>query len=176
MRLLKIVTVVVLVLVAGVFAYAATKPDTFRVQRTTTINAPPASIVKFVEDFRAWPAWSPYEKLDPAMKKTLTGASSGKGAVYEWEGNSQAGKGRMEILDSSPSRVRIQLDFEKPFTSHNMAEFRLVPHGSSTSVTWAMEGPNLFIGKVMSVFIDVDTMVGGDFESGLAALKSLAEK
>jgi Polyketide cyclase / dehydrase and lipid transport len=166
----------VFVVLGGVLLYATTKPDTFRVQRAIAINAPPASIVKYIDDFHAWPAWSPYEKLDPAMKKEVSGAATGKGAVYQWEGNSKAGKGRMEILESSPSKVRIQLDFEKPFTAHDIAEFTLEPAGSSTNIVWSMQGPNLYIGKVMSLFVDMDRMVGSDFETGLAALKTLAEK
>lgn len=163
------------VIVAVILVWAATKPDTFSVQRSITINAPPEKIVPLLDDFHQWGAWSPWEKLDPAMKRTHSGAARGKGAVYAWEGNSQAGAGRMEILDSSPSHVGIQLDFLKPFPSHNTAEFALQPNGGATNVTWTMKGPNLFIGKIMSIFVSMDKMIGKDFEAGLANLKARAE-
>jgi hypothetical protein len=128
-----------------------------------------------ISDLHAWSAWNPFEK-DPAMKKTYSGAASGRGAVYEWDGNSQVGAGRMEILDVTPQKVTIQLDFTRPLEGHNTAELTLVPRGSSTDVTWAMYGPNRYISKVMSVFLNMDTMIGNEFESGLARLKAIAEK
>ena len=177
LKTIGIIVVIIAVLVAGVLAYAATKPDTFRVQRTLRINAPPETIFALINDFDRWRNWSPYEKKDPAMTRSRSGAPTGKGAVYAWEGNSQVGKGRMEIMEASPpSKVAIKLDFEKPFTAHNTAEFTIVPQGEATNVTWAMYGPNLYIGKVMSVFMNMDTMIGRDFEVGLANLKTLAEK
>ena len=175
--MLKIIGIVIVVLLAGVLALAATKPDSFRVERTTSIKAPPEKIFPYIDDFHRWGAWSPFEKLDPAMRRRLGGAESGEGAVYEWEGNSQAGKGRMEIVESTPpSKVSIKLDFLKPFESHNTADFTLVPNGDSTRVTWAMYGPNVFLGKVMSVFVSMDDMIGKDFEAGLANLKTVAER
>lgn len=175
--MLKIIGIVIVVLLAGVLALAATKPDSFRVERTTSIKAPPEKIFSYIDDFHRWGAWSPFEKLDPAMRRRLGGAESGEGAVYEWEGNSQAGKGRMEIVESTPpSKVSIKLDFLKPFESHNTADFTLVPNGDSTRVTWAMYGPNVFLGKVMSVFVSMDDMIGKDFEAGLANLKTVAER
>jgi hypothetical protein len=174
---LAVIALVLLVAVAGVLAFAAMKPSTFRVQRATSIKAPPETIFALVNDFRNWRAWSPWEKMDPALKRTYSGPESGKGAVYEWEGNNKVGKGRMEIIDApAPSKVAIKLDFLKPFEAHNTAEFTLVPKGDATDVTWAMHGPNLFIGKVMSVFVSMDRMVGKDFEAGLANLKAAAEK
>ncbi|MEO8753922.1 MAG: SRPBCC family protein, partial [Casimicrobiaceae bacterium] len=168
------------VLVAGVavvLVLAAMKPDQFRVQRTAAIKAPPDKIFPLINDFMAWPAWSPYENKDPAMKRTLSGAASGKGAVYEWDGNSSVGQGRMEITASvPPSKDTIKLDFIKPFEGHNVAEFTLEPKGDATSVTWTMDGPAPFISKIMQVFINMDTMIGKDFEVGLANLKALAEK
>jgi hypothetical protein len=173
--MLKKIVLVIIVLVAVVLIWAATKPDTFRVERSTTIKAPPEKIVALIDDFHQWGTWSPWEKLDPNMKRTHSGAARGKGAVYAWEGNSKAGAGRMEVLDSSPSHVGIQLDFLKPFASHNTAEFILQPNGDSTNVTWVMQGPNAYIGKVMSVFMSMDKMIGKDFEAGLANLKARAE-
>jgi uncharacterized protein YndB with AHSA1/START domain len=111
------------------------------------------------------------------MKRTHSGAPSGKGAIYEWDGNNQVGKGRMEIIEATPpSKIVIKLDFMKPFEAHNTAEFTMQPAGDATNVTWAMHGPNLFVGKVMSIFIDMDDMIGKDFEAGLANLKTLAER
>ena len=173
---IRILSVVVIVL-AAVLIFAATRPDTFRVQRATSIKAPPEKIFALIDDFHNWGSWSPYEKLDPAMKRTQSGAASGKGAVYEWQGDSKVGQGRMEITDASaPSKVVIQLDFIKPFEAHNIAEFTLEPKGDSTNVTWAMHGPAPFVTKVIGLFCNMDKMIGKDFETGLANLKALAEK
>ena len=161
---------------AAVLGIAAKRPDAFRMQRTARINARPDRILPQIVDFRRWAAWSPFEKLDPAMKKTHSGAPSGKGAVYEWEGNSKAGKGRMEITDVTPSgTVTIAMHFMKPFEARNTAEFTLEPRGDATDVTWAMFGPSPFVMKVMGVFKSMDDMVGKDFEQGLAALRTVAE-
>lgn len=171
-----VIAVLVVVPLAAVLILAATKPDTFRVERATSIKAPAEKIFPLIADFHGWGAWSPYEKLDPAMKRTFSGAANGKGAVYEWDSDGKAGKGRMEITDApAPSKVAIKLDFFKPFEAHNIAEFTLEPKGDSTNVTWAMHGPNLYIGKVMSIFFNMDSMIGKDFETGLANMKALAE-
>jgi uncharacterized protein YndB with AHSA1/START domain len=175
--MLKKIALVVLLLVGCVLAYAATKPNTMHVERTTTINAPPEKIYPLLSDFHSWASWSPYERIDPAMKKTYGGAPSGKGAVYEWSGNSDVGQGRMEIVDTTePTRVGIKLDFLSPFEAHNTATFSLTPTGNATDVSWAMDGPSPYVMKVMSVFTDMDAMLGKDFASGLASLKALAEK
>jgi hypothetical protein len=162
-------------LLAAVLGWAATKPDTFRVERTRTMQAPPEKIVAMLEDFRQWRSWSPFEKLDPAMERGYSGPQSGKGAVYTWKGNSKAGEGRMEIVDVSPSRVTMKLEFQRPFKASNVIEFLLQPAGNETSVTWTMQGPSLYIGKVMGLFISMDKMIGKDFESGLANLKQRVE-
>ncbi|MBL8670436.1 MAG: SRPBCC family protein, partial [Alphaproteobacteria bacterium] len=149
----------------------------FRVERTATVKAPPEKVFALIADFRAWTRWSPWEGLDPALKRTHSGAASGKGAVYAWEGNSQVGQGRMEIVEATaPAKVAIDLQFIKPYAARNVVEFSLQPKGGETAVTWAMHGPNQFIGKVMSVFMSMDRMIGKNFEDGLAALKSAAEK
>ncbi len=171
-----IIIIVIVVLLAGLIGFAATRPDTFRVQRTTSIQAPPQKIIPLIQDFHNWTSWSPWEKLDPALKRTYSGAASGKGAVYEWEGNKKVGQGRMEITETAPSEIIIKLDFLKPFEAHNTAEFTLQPSGDSTSVTWATYGPNVFIAKVMSLFFSMDKMIGKDFETGLANLKTAAER
>jgi uncharacterized protein YndB with AHSA1/START domain len=173
----KKIAIAVVILVTALLGFAATKPDTLRVQRVTSIKAPPEKLFPFIADFHQWGAWSPYEKLDPTMKRTYTGPVNGKGAVYEWEGQGKAGAGRMEITDASPaSKVTIKLDFIKPFEGHNIAEFTLEPSGGSTSVMWAMYGPNPYLAKVMSVFVNMDNMIGKDFETGLANLKTIAEQ
>jgi uncharacterized protein YndB with AHSA1/START domain len=173
----KIISIVVVVLLAAVLGFAMTKPDSFRVQRTTKIKAPPEKIFPLINDFHSWTSWSPWEKVDPAMRRTHSGAAMGQGAVYEWEGNSKVGKGRMEITEASaPSKVTIKLDFLKPIEGHNIAEFTLEPQGDSTNVTWAMHGPARFITKIMQVFISMDSLLGKEFDTGLANMKSAAEK
>jgi carbon monoxide dehydrogenase subunit G len=172
-----IVVAVLLAAIATVLALAAMKPDTFRVQRATSIEAPPERIFPLIDDFDNWGAWSPYEKKDPAMKRTRSGAARGTGAIYEWEGDKNVGKGRMEIADTSPpSRVTLKLDFEKAFAAHNIVDFTLAPKGAATDVTWAMHGRMPFMAKIVHVVFNMDRMVGRDFEAGLASLKTLAEK
>jgi uncharacterized protein YndB with AHSA1/START domain len=174
-----VITVVALlvVLIAAILIYAATKPDTFTVQRQTSIKAPPEKIFALINDLRGWGAWSPYEKKDPAMKRTYGGAASGKGAVYAWEGNKNVGKGRMEITDTSPpSKIVIKLDFISPFEGHNIAEFTMQPRGDATTVTWAMYGPSPYMAKLMGTFMNMDRMIGTDFEAGLANMKAIAER
>ena len=173
----KTIAIVVVVLIAAVLIFAATKPDTFRVQRAASIKAPPEKIFALINDLRSFNTWNPYEKKDPAMKRTYSGAASGKGAIYEWDGNKDIGQGRMEITDTSPpSKVTFQLDFVKPFEAHNIAEFRLEPAGDATNVTWALHGPSPYVSKLMGVFFNMDKMIGKDFEDGLANLKAIAEK
>ena len=176
MKVIKVLALVVVIAVAGILAFATTKPDTFYVQRTATINAPPEKVAALIEDFHQWGSWSPWEKLDPAMKRTHSGAPRGQGATYAWEGNSSAGAGRMQIVEASASAVKINLDFIKPFENHCIAEFKLVPQGTGTQVTWSLRGPNHYLSKVMTTFFNMDEMVGGDFEKGLANLKAAAEK
>ena len=177
LEIIAIIAVVIVVLLAAALAYAATKPDTFRVQRSTSIKAPPEKIFPLLDDLRSHATWSPWDQKDPAMKRTYSGAARGKGAVYEWDGNKNIGKGRMEITETSPpSRVIFKLDFIKPFEAHNIAELVLEPKGDATNVTWAIYGPNLFLGKVMSLVCNMDRMIGKEFETGLANLKRLTEK
>ena len=173
----KIVLVVVAALVVSVLVVAAVRPDDFSVQRSASIQAPPEKIYPMLADFRQWPAWSPWEKLDPEMKRTLGGPASGPGATYAWQGSSKVGAGRMEIKEvTAPAQVRIQLNFIKPFEGHNVTDFALVPRGDTTEVTWLMRGPAPFVSKLMGVFVDMDKMIGKDFETGLANLKAAAEK
>ena len=151
-------------------------PDTFEVKRMGRIQAPAERIFPLLADFHNWARWSPWEKLDPAMTKAYSGAASGRGAIYQWAGNSQAGAGRMEIVEAvAPSLVRIKLDFLKPFEAHNTAEFTLDARDGSTDVTWTMRGNRPYMLKVMSIFFSMDKMLGRSFEEGLANLKGNAE-
>ena len=176
-EVIALIAVVLVVAIAIVLILAATKPNTFSVQRATTIKAPPEKIFPLINDFHQWGSWSPYEHKDPAMKRSYSGAESGKGAVYAWDGNKNVGSGRMEILDTSaPSKIVIKLDFFTPFEAHNTAEFTLRPQGDAINLTWFMHGPAPFMSKLMQVFMNIDNMVGKDFEVGLADLKRLAEK
>ena len=176
-EIIVIIAIVVVVAVAIILILAATKPDSFSIQRVITVQAPPQRIFPLINDFHQWGSWSPYENKDPAMKRSYSGAASGTGAVYAWEGNKNVGSGRMEILDASaPSRIVIKLDFFTPFEGHNTAEFTMLPQGDATNITWLMHGPLPFMGKIMHVFINMDNMIGKDFEAGLANLKRLTEK
>jgi uncharacterized protein YndB with AHSA1/START domain len=170
------IILIILVLVAALLAYAATRPNSFRVRRSARIDAPPEKVFPLINDFHQWTAWSPWERMDPNLRRTYSGAEAGKGAVYEWQGNNKVGQGRMEIVDSfDPRKVLIKLDFLKPFRAHNMAEFTLEPEGKSTDVHWEMYGASPFMMRVMGVFMSMDKMVGRDFERGLAAMKASAE-
>ena len=174
--MLKLILIVIVVAIVAVLVLAATRPGVFRVERTAAIKAPPEKIFPFINDFHRWAAWSPWEKIDPALKRTFNGPPTGKGTLYAWEGNSKVGSGSMEITESSPpGRIVIKLDFMKPFEAHNIAEFTLVPGGDSTTVTWAMYGPVPYMAKIMHVFFSMEKMVGGSFEEGLANLKAAAE-
>lgn len=176
-RMLKAILIIVVALVLGVLELAASRPDTFRVERSTVIKAAPAKVHALIDDFHQWAGWSPWEKLDPAMKRTHSGAPRGQGAVYAWSGNKEVGSGRMEIIDSQPpDRVRIRLEFREPFEAVNTAEYTIRAEGEGSRVTWAMFGPAPFVSRLIQVFVSMDRMVGKDFETGLANLKRLAEQ
>ncbi len=167
--------IVVAVLIAAVLAYAATKPDAFTIRRSILIAAPPEKIFPMIDDLRPQSAWSPFEK-DPNMKRTHSGAPHGKGAVYEWDGNRQVGAGRIKITDSvPPSKITLLLDMFRPFKAQNTVEFTLERKGDGTNVTWAMQGRQPYMAKLMSIVMDCDKMVGSQFEEGLSKLKRLAE-
>lgn len=171
-KLLVGIGIVVVVLVAVV----ATRPARFRVERSATVAAPPAAVFAHVNDFHAWGAWSPWEKIDPGMQRTFGGAPAGAGSTYAWSGNHEIGKGRMTIERSDPPRlVAIRLEFFEPMAATNAATFTFVPVPAGTQVTWAMEGENSFVGKAVSLVMDVDAMVGDHFERGLATLKGIVE-
>jgi hypothetical protein len=175
--MIKTVVIVVVVLVAGVLIYAATKPDSFGVQRSASIKAPPEKIYPLISDFKQWPTWSPYEHKDPAMKRTLGAVTAGPGATYAWDGNKDVGQGDMTITGvTAPTLVTIRLHFVRPFEGTNQVDFRLEPQGEATRVTWDMRGPAPYVTKLMSTFFDMDKMIGKDFEAGLANLKAAVEK
>lgn len=171
-KILIVVVVLVIIFVVAV----ATRPAAFTITRAAVISAPPEVVFAQVNDFRAWDAWSPWARLDPGMKTTFSGADSGEGAVYEWAGNSDVGEGRMTLETSRPGElIRIKLEFLKPMTAVNVTDFEFEPAKGATQVTWTMSGTNNFAGKAFSLFVDMDQLVGGDFEKGLAQLKSVAE-
>lgn len=175
--MLKKLAIAVIVILAVILGMAAMQPDTFTVTRSITIQAPPEKIIPLVNDFRNWQSWSPWEKLDPEMQRTFSGAASGTGAVYAWQGNRDVGEGRMEITGQElPFKVTVKLEFVEPLPSSNVTEFALVPKGNLTTVNWTMTGPMLFVTKIMSVFTSMDKMVGRDFDKGLAQMKAVAEK
>jgi len=174
--MIKTALIVVALVIAGVLIYAATKPDVFRVTRSASIKAPPEKIQAQLADFHGWQAWSPWEKMDPAMKRTFGGAPKGKGATYAWEGNRNVGQGRMEITEAAADKVALDLDFVKPFEAHNKVVFALNPKGDTTDVTWSMVGPVPYFAKIMHVFVDMDGMVGSQFETGLGNLRAVTEK
>jgi len=177
MQLIKKAVIALAVFVAALLIYAATKPDSFRIERSIVIKAPQERIFALIDDFHQWEAWSPWEKIDPALKRTYSGVAKGKGAVYAWEGNSNVGSGRMEIIDSTPpSKILLDLDFSAPFEAHNSVQFSLEPQGDAVKLTQAMYGPSPYMSKVMGIFFDMDKMVGEKNEEGLARIKVLAEK
>jgi Polyketide cyclase / dehydrase and lipid transport len=177
--IVAIIAAVLAIAIAVVLILASRKPDTFIVRRSAVMQAPAKRIFPFVDNFQRWASWSPWEKRDPAMKRSFSGTESGKGAAYAWDGNKNVGSGRMEILNASPpSKITIKLDFIKPFEGHNTAEFAFVPErdASATNVIWVMQGPSSFMSKMMQVFMNLDAMIGRDFEAGLANLKKLTEQ
>jgi hypothetical protein len=162
--------------VALLVVVVATRPAHFRIERSATVAAPPAAVFGHVNDLRAWGAWSPWEKIDPGMQRTFGGPAAGVGSTYAWSGNSEIGKGRMTIQRSEPGReIGIELEFIEPFAATNVATFTFAPVPDGTRVTWAMDGDNGFVAKAIALFLDMDEMVGTQFERGLAALKTVAE-
>lgn len=174
--MLKKIGLVLLLLVAAVLLFAATRPDSFSVERRIVIQAPPEKIQALLVDFHRWADWSPWEKLDPAMKRSFGGPPAGVGATYGWQGNKDVGSGRMEVKAVAPDKVSIQLDFIEPFEGHNTADFTLAPKDGGTELRWLMFGPAPFVTKLMGVFVSMDSLIGKDFEKGLAQLKAVAEK
>jgi len=173
----------VAIIAAGLFAVlllvVATRPGHLHIERSMSMAAPPSVVFPLIDDFHAWQSWSPWEKLDPNMKREITGAPSGNGSLYSWVGNDDVGSGTMQITDSSPpQQVKIRLEFKQPWAATNTTTFTLAPTSSpagGTRVTWSMDGENSFGAKAMGLVMDMDQMVGKDFESGLTNLQAVAE-
>jgi uncharacterized protein YndB with AHSA1/START domain len=171
------VVLFILVLLVLLLLYAATKPSTLRIQRSTTINAPPDKVFALINDFHNWSKWAPQDKQDKAMTRTFSGALSGAGAISEWSSTGGAGQGRMSIVESVPDRrVQVQVDFRKPFEAHNTNTFDLEPTGNATTVTWTLQSNNRYFLKLLSVFLNMQKMFGRHLEIGLRNLKSAAEE
>lgn len=177
LKVLAIIALVAIVVFGGILALATMQPDEFRVARSKAINAPPEKIFPYLNDLRQFALWSPFEKKDPDMLRTFSGPASGVGAVYEFAGDGNVGKGKLAITDSTPpGKIEMQLTMVEPIAADNRITFTLVPNGASTDVTWVMLGATPFVGKIMHVICNFDKMIGGDFEAGLDSLKALAEK
>jgi len=170
------ISIALAVIVVGLVVVVATRPSEFRVARTVTMSAPAPAVFAQVNDFHNWEAWNPWGKIDPAMKQAYEGAPAGTGAVYTWAGNNEVGEGRMTIIESRPSElIQIKLEFFKPFAATNTAEFTFKPEGNQTAVTWSMFGEKNFMAKAVHLFMNMDKMIGGQFENGLASMKSIVE-
>ncbi len=167
---------IVVLAVAGLAALVAMQPSEFRIERSATIAAPAPAVFAQVNDFHNWEAWSPWAKLDPSAKSSFEGAPAGQGASFAWAGDNKVGEGRMTIVESRPGElVRIRLEFLRPFAATNTAEFTFKPEGERTAVTWSMYGHNNFIARAIGLFVDMDRALGGEFDKGLASMKSAAE-
>lgn len=174
--MLNIILISIAVLIVAFIAVVAMQPDEFRVSRRIVIAAPAAAVFAHVDTLRNWEAWNPWGKLDPGMKLTYAGPAAGSGASYAWDGNNQVGTGRLTIVESLPPEyIRLKLEFMKPFSATNTGEFTFRPEGGATAVTWSMSGRNNLLAKAMHLFFDMDKMVGGMFEKGLADMKTAAE-
>ncbi len=175
--MLKLIIIAIIIVIAAILIYAASRPNKFRIERTTLMAASPEAIFAQINSFHAWEAWSPWEKIDPAVKRTYSGADAGVGAKYGWAGNKELGVGSMEIIESKPHTfIKLDIDFRAPFAAHNTIEFTLEPQGSSTKVTHAMYGPSPFIAKLFGLIMNMDNMVGTKFEEGFAAIKLIVEQ
>ncbi len=174
--MLKKIAIGVLVIAIAFVALVATRPSHFHIERSAQLAAPPEVVFPFINDFHRWPAWSPWEKLDPGMSREYSGSPQGVGAMYHWSGNDDAGVGSMRISDSqAPSQVKIALEFEKPFKASNQTLFNIAPAVGGSAITWGMDGENGFMFKAVGLFMNMDEMVGRDFEAGLENLKRVAE-
>ena len=174
--MIKKILIAIVALIIAIVGFASTRPDSFSVTRLITVNAPAAAPFALMNDFHKWQSWSPWAKMDPNAKNEFSGAASGVGAVFSWVGNSKVGEGKMTITESTPgSRIRLNLEFIKPFVSTAVTEFLFTPTGNQTTITWTMTGKANLISKIMGLFMDCDKMVGSQFEIGLAEIKTLAE-
>ena len=174
--MLETILISLAVIVIVFVVIVAVQPSEFLIARSAPISAPPGAVFAQVNDFHKWEAWNPWAKIDPAMKQTYDGAPAGTGAIYTWAGNREVGEGRMTIIESRPSDlIRVKLEFMKPFRATNIALFTMKPEGKQTVVTWSMTGKNNFMAKAIHLFMNMDKMIGGQFEKGLADMKSVVE-
>ena len=174
--MLKFILIGLAVIVITLAIFVAMRPDDFRVTRSATVSAPAATVFAYVNDLHKWEAWNPWQKKDPTMRLTFTGPPAGPGASYSWAGNNEVGEGRLTITESRPGElVRLKLEFMKPFAATNTADFMFKPEGDTTAVTWSMEGKNNYLAKALHLVMNMDKMVGGEFEKGLADMKVAAE-
>jgi len=175
--MIKKILVGLFIVIGGFFAFAATRPGTYHVERSTKVDAPASLVFAQLDDFKSWAAWSPWEKMDPNMQKTFTGPPEGVGASYSWQGNDKVGKGKMTITGSQPvTGIKYKLEFIEPFAAVAESDFSLVPQGDqAVKVVWAMDGTNDLMGKVFGIFMNMDAAIGADFERGLTSLKAIAE-
>ncbi len=174
--MLKTILLITAAALAALLLYAATRPDSFRLERSTSISAPPEKVFALISDLRQFNAWNPFAAMDPAQVITYEAKTAGLGAAYRWVGD-KSGAGRMEVAEVKPAqRVTMKLDFSKPFEAHNRVDFTIEPQANGCKVTWAMSGPNAYVNKLMQVFFSMEKMVGGEFEKGLTSLKALAEE
>lgn len=176
LKLLLIAALVIIGIAACILVLAAVKPARFTIQRSITVHAAPEKFFVLINDLHRWPEWSANEGNASTVRRSYSGAPAGKGAVCEWEGAGSTGKGRIEIIESSPSEIRLQADWTKPFAARNINIFTLEPHGNATRITWVLDGENVFMLKVMTVFVSADRIMGTHLETGLANLKAVAEK
>lgn len=177
MKIAFIIVGIIVIGALGVVLFAlATQPNTFRVQRAMTIDAPADRLVGILTDLRRGAEWSPYEKKDPAMRKTFSGPANGPGAKLEWDGNGDVGAGSLTVADVTPSKVTLNLAMTRPMNANNVVEYTFAPQGNATNMIWAMHGPMPLISKVICVFLNFDKMIGADMERGLQDLKTLAER
>jgi len=174
--LFKLIVIAIVVIIIAILIFASTKPDTIHVERSVNIKAPPEKIFPLINDFHQWDLWTPFNK-DPAMKKTYSGSASGKGAVYAWAGNKEVGSGDVTIMETMPpNKLVMSLHMITPFEGRNVATFTISPAGDSTKVTWSLDDKHKLLVKVMGLFMNLEKMIGGNFEVGLAKMKTVAEK
>jgi hypothetical protein len=174
--MIKTIAILAVIAVGTLLIFAATRPDTFRVERSASIKAPAEKLHPLINDMRVFNTWNPYNLKDPNIRGEYRGPQAGPGATYLFEGNKDVGKGSISIVETAPAKVTMKLDMLEPFEGHNVVEFILAPQGDATEVTWAMHGPSPFMAKLVGVFMNMDRMIGRDFEAGLANLKARAER
>ena len=174
--MLEVLAFVAVVTIGVVMIAAYLRPDTFRVERSLRIAAPPAAVHPLINNIARMNSWSPFLKRDANVKGNYRGPAEGPGAAFDFAGNREVGKGTIEMIGSTPDKITMKLDMVAPMEGHNVIEFSLVPQGQSTEVTWAMHGASPYLSKLLGLVFNMDKMIGGAFEAGLAELKSKVER